>query len=467
MLDMVWMVAPDLRTTYVSPSIEKVLGFTPEERKGHAIEEVVTPDSFQEIHRRLAEELQRDGESGVDPNRSVVIETEYYRKDGSTLWMENRVQAMRDSQNNITGMFGVSRDITERKKAEAEKAALEAQNRQLQKAESLGRMAGAIAHHFNNQLQAVMGHLELAMFDLRQATGAVESLTQAMAAARRAATLSGQMLVYLGQTPSKHMRMDFSETCRLGLSLIAVAMPENVVLEQDLPTPGPAVRADASQIQEVLTHLVTNAWEAMGEGGGTIHLGVKTVAAKDIPATHRFPIDWHPKEKAYACLEIRDQGPGIPGEDIERLFDPFFSTKFAGRGLGLPVVFGIVRAHGGCIAVESRCGTRRSEVGGQKLETLGVLVYPVAPEDGTGASLRESPVGSVFRVFLPLIEGEVPRPKEKPIAVGDALQGGGTVLLVEDTEQVRNLGVRMLEHLGWKVLAARDGVEGLDMFREH
>ena len=120
MMDMVWIIDRDLRTTYVSPSIEKVLGFTPQERQQQAIEAAVTPESLQEIQRRFIEELQRDQEEGIDQERSVIIEVEYYRKDGSTVWMENRVQAIRDSENAIVGIMGVSRDITRRKRAEEE-----------------------------------------------------------------------------------------------------------------------------------------------------------------------------------------------------------------------------------------------------------------------------------------------------------------------------------------------------------
>ena len=119
MADIVWTLDLNLQTTYVSPSIKKVLGFTPEERNQHSIEEAVTPESLQEIQKRFMEELQRDKEDGAELDRSVIIEVEYYRKDGSTVWMENRVQAIRDSKNAIVGMMGVSRDITERKKAEA------------------------------------------------------------------------------------------------------------------------------------------------------------------------------------------------------------------------------------------------------------------------------------------------------------------------------------------------------------
>jgi len=359
-------------------------------------------------------------------------------------------------------IIGICRDISERVK-------LEHRIRQAEKAESLGRMAGAIAHHFNNQLQGVTGNLELAMFNLRPGSATVRNLNEAMKAARRAAEVSGLMLTYLGQTVSERGPIDLSEACRLSLFLIEAAMSKNVLLATDLPTPGPTVRGDANQIQEVVTGLVTNAWEAMDENGGTVHVAVKTVAAKDIPAMHRFPMEWGPEADAYACIEVKDNGSGISEQNMEKLFDPFFSTKFTGRGMGLSVAVGIVRAHGGCIAVESRCeaksreqgalkkdnGRQETGVGSQNGGTLGAL-----------ASLRENRVGSVFRVFLPLCAEEIASSIQKAVWVPE-MKGGGTVLLVEDTEQVRDLGARMLEFLGFKVVAAKDGVEGVEIFREH
>ena len=266
-------------------------------------------------------------------------------------------------------------DITERKRAEARKAELEAQNRQLQKAESLGRMAGAIAHHFNNQLQAVMMSLEMAMNSSSQPEEALGVLTQAMQSARKAAAMSGLMLTYLGLTPGKRQPVDLAEVCRSSLSLLRAAAPQNLVLETDLPAPGPVIDADPEQIAQVLTQLVTNACEASGDGRGGIRLGVKMVSAEDISAAHRFPVGWQPQAPVYACLEVADTGSGIAKQDIESIFDPFFSHKFTGRGMGLAVVLGIVRACDGAVTVASEPGR-----------------------------------GSVFRLFFPVSEKVVPRP---------------------------------------------------------
>ncbi len=264
-------------------------------------------------------------------------------------------------------------DITERKQAEKTRAALEAQNRQLQKAESLSRMAGAIAHHFNNQLQTVMGRLELALIEHPPQGAADRNLTHAMDAAERAAEISSLMLVYLGQTHDTFMPLELAEICTGTLAAIQEILPPHITLTVDFSTPGPLINANAIRIQQLLTNLVTNACESIADQPGTIQLAVRAASLSDIPTTHRFPLDWHPQEQTYACLEVTDTGSGIAAPDFDKLFDPFYSTKFTGRGLGLAVVLGIVRIHSGVVAV---------------------------------TSIRDQ--GSTFLIFFPAMPGEVP-----------------------------------------------------------
>jgi signal transduction histidine kinase len=235
----------------------------------------------------------------------------------------------------------------------AERTELEAQNRQLQKAESLGRMAGAIAHHFNNQLQVIMGNLELAMSDMSKNKQLADFLNEAMKATLRASEVSGLMLTYLGQTTGKHILLDISDICRRSLPLLKATLPKEIVLMSDLPAPGPTVHANENQIRQVLTNLVSNAREAIGAGKKAIHLVVKQVFATEIPDSSRFPAGWVPQHREYACLEVSDTGCGILNQDIEKIFDPFFTTQFTGRGMGLPVALGIIQAHGGAVSVES------------------------------------------------------------------------------------------------------------------
>ncbi len=376
-----------------------------------------------------------------DPDRFVAKVKELYERpeessfdqieflDGRILERYSQPQRIEDT---IVGRVWSFRDITTRKQVEEEKAKLEAVNRQFQKTESLNRMAGAIAHHFNNQLTVVMGNLEMAISDLSQDAESIRFLTAAMGGARKSAELSRLMLTYLGQTTGKHAALDLSDACRQGLSLLQATVPENVSLKEDLPSSGPIVNANENQIQQVMTNLVTNAWEAAEENRGTIDLIIKTVSSADISATHRFPIDWQATDLTYACLEVTDTGCGIAEENIEKLFDPFFSSKFTGRGLGLPVVLGIVKAHGGAVTVESK--VRR---------------------------------GSAFRVFLPLSAKEVPPQSGKKAQRSLAVKEGGVVLLVEDEETMRNMTETMLTCLGFKVLLAKDGVEAVTMLRNH
>ncbi len=240
-----------------------------------------------------------------------------------------------------------------RKQAEAEKEKLEAQNLQLQKSESLSRMAGSIAHIFNNQLGVIIGNLELAMMALPLAARQQTNLTSAMTASKKAAEISGLMLTYLGQLFDKREPLDFSEVIRQNIPALQASMPENVVLESNLPSRGPVLKTNADYVKQILTNIITNAWEAVGKNSGTISMVIKTVSSADIQAAQRFPLDWQPKDNTYACLEVTDTGSGIEDNDIEKLFDPFFSTKFTGRGMGLAVVLGLVRVHNGVITVES------------------------------------------------------------------------------------------------------------------
>ncbi len=352
--------------------------------------------------------------------------------DGHESWVLSSKLPLRNPAGNIIGTCGISSNISARKHAEAEKVKLETQNRQLQKSESLGRMAGAIAHHFNNQLMAVMGNLELVMQDLPQGAEPFATLSAAMQAARQAAEVSRLMLIYIGQTPAAHALLDLSETCRQNLPVLRAGMPENVVLETDLPSPGPAINANANQLNQILANLLTNTWEAIGAGGGVIHLAVTTVSAADMPVAYQFPVDWQPQEQAYACIAVADTGGGIAHPDMEKIVDPFFSTKFTGRGLGLSVVMGIVRAHEGCLTVASEAGQ-----------------------------------GSTFRVFLPL-SIQAPAGTQSPATELEA--GGplvaGTILVVEDDEALRKLTTRMLTRLGIAVVVAQDGVEALELFRQ-
>ncbi len=313
----------------------EIFGYSKEELKLKKLEdlEIQVPENV--MIQRL-ESLQTKG--------SVDFETVIKDKNGNDRYVE--VKAVLMNLPNQPAIMNISRDITERKQAEAKIL-------YLQKTESLGRMAGAIAHHFNNQLSVVMGNLELVLDDLPNDSENRENLSQAFEAASKAADQSRQMLRYLGHVSGNQTTIDMSRTCRQTLPLLQSTVTTDVTLNVNFPDSGPFIHADAGQIQQVLTNLFTNARESISDNQGSINLSIQTVSHENISKSNRFPLDWHPKAISYACLEISDTGPGISNENILKIFDPFYTTKFTGRGMGLSVTMGILKTHNGCITVES------------------------------------------------------------------------------------------------------------------
>ncbi len=394
----------------------KLAGRAKEELLGEHISLLFSPESLSKSPFRF--DLLKNGET-------VVIERTILRPDSSAVAIEMRTKMMPNGS-----YQSIYRDITERKLSEAEREALESQNLQLKKSESLGRMSGAIGHHFNNQLHVVIGYLEMVIGEMTPDDPRIEKLKIAMQAARKASDVSVLLITYLGQRAVKLESVDLAELFRISLPILRAGKPEGVVLETDLTAPGPIISVDAKQIQQMLSNLVINAWEAIADGRGTVCLSIRTVSTADIPALHRFPVDWRARGQQYACLEVADSGSGIRDEDIDKLFDPFFSTKFIGRGLGLPVVLGIAKAHDAVITVENRIGG-----------------------------------GVVFSVFFPLSIKITAQAKN--VAKTPKVVSGGTVLLAEDEEEVRKMTVIMLKSLGFTVLQAKDGLEAVEIFGQY
>jgi PAS domain S-box-containing protein len=359
-------------------------------------------------------------------------ETDFYRcetrirhKNGAWVWVLDSGKVVeRDDDGNPVRVTGTHVDITERLEMERRK-------NQIEKTESVSRMAGAVAHNFNNMLAAVIGNLELAMEDLPPETAVTGFITQAKQAAQRAAETSGLMLTFLGQSLVKPKPVDLSASCKPRLDQLLPKMPERITLKTDLPISGPVVEADPDAIGQMLTHLAANAWEAMESTPGEVGVTIASVEAAGIPEHNRFPVDWSPSEDTYACLIISDTGRGMQADAIGKIFDPFFTDKSTGRGLGLAVVLGIVKSFQGCITVESHPGK-----------------------------------GSTFRAFLPQSKETVPSPERKKAPEQPTGLGGNTVLLVEDEEIVRKVARAMLERLGYDVLEAADGEEAVKIFKK-
>ena len=425
-------ILQDAKLQFVNEAFVRMTGYAIEELMQMNMDQLIAPEDAElvaENYRR------RQAGEAIPPEYEFRI----LHKDQKTRVSVSMSVSLIEYRGRVASM-GMWKDITDRKRAEADKVALETQNRQLQKSESLGRMAGAIAHHFNNQLGVVVGNLEMAIDVLPKGAPPVSSLTAAMQAAWKAADMSGLMLTYLGQSFDKREPLDISYSCCKILPILKAAMSENVILETDFSSPGPVINTNPDYMQQILTNLITNAWEAVGMNSGNISLSIKTVSLAEIATKNHFPVDWQSQDNAYACLEVTDTGSGIEGKNIEKLFDPFYSTKFTGRGMGLAVVLGIVKTHKGVLTVESK------------------------PK-----------LGSTFRVFFPLSEEALQQP-QKAEKKDDSLisavspgkfEEGGTVLVVEDEEPLRRMITTMLKRLGFSVLATKDGLEALEVFGQH
>jgi PAS domain S-box-containing protein len=322
----------------------------------------------------------------------------------------------------------VTTDITALKEAEAEHLALERQILHVQKLESLGVLAGGIAHDFNNLLTSVLGYADLASEELPVSAPARAHLGQIGAAARRAADLCRQMLAYSGKGRFVVRPLDMSEVVEEMAHMLEVSISKKVALRFELARGLPAVQADASQLRQVAMNLILNASEAIGEISGVVSVrtGVVSCDADYLAST------WVTDELAegqYVFLEVTDTGCGMDAETRERIFDPFYTTKFTGRGLGLAAVLGIVRGHQGAIKVYSEPGR-----------------------------------GSSFKVLLPAVEAAA-QPVSHHVEAAEVWHGSGLILLVDDEESVRGVGRSMLERLGFAVVTAGDGQEAVSVYR--
>lgn len=423
--DAVWDWDLQAGTLYYSPRWFLMVGYTPGELQADPDlwRRLLHPDDLERADRAISE--------AIAGKTFFEIETRFRHKAGHDVPVLTRGYVLRDDSGKAIRLAGTNADLSEQKRIEEERRKWERQASQLRKAESLSRMAGAIAHHFNNLLTVVLGNIELSLEDLPADEPVTANLQAASRAGGRAVEVSSLLLTYLGQAEGRHELIDLGQLFRQNLPQLQALLAEQVVLETRFPATGPLVHGNGSHLQRMVKNLVVNAVEAIGEGQGTIGLSLIVVPLNNIPSHHRFPLDWKPTAGHYACLRVQDSGEGIEPDDIEQLFDPFFSSKFTGRGLGLSVVMGIVRSHAGGITVEST----RSR-------------------------------GSIFRVYLPLAEPQS-LPEQKGAGDESIITDDRTVLLVDDEEQVRTITEFMLNRLGFSCLSAGDGAEGLDLFTQH
>ncbi len=402
------------RVEYVNPAFERITGYAEQEAVGRHLtsfypeEEVARQDLAQALERR---------EVWTGRLRAA-------RADGSLYVEECTLSPVRDPSGRVVNYVALRRDVTREVELETHLA-------RAQKLEALGTLAGGIAHDFNNILTPILGHAESALKRVEPDSGAARSLRRIVRAVERAQELVSQILVFSRREDQGKALVPLRKLLNETLGLLRGSIPRNVDLRIAWNTPDDRIWASAVQIQQVVMNLCVNAWHAMEPGGGVLEVSLDRVR---VPGAGRpVPPDLGPGE--YVVIGVRDTGAGMPPEVLERIFEPFFTTKEVGKGsgLGLSVVHGIVRAHGGGIAVESRPGE-----------------------------------GTHFRVFLPAAEAGAAQGVGASAPRGPVRKDGrrGRILVVDDELAVCEFMAQMLGDEGYRVEVATDGAAALRMLED-
>jgi PAS domain S-box-containing protein len=412
---------PDGTVLHVNAIGASLAGGAPADFVGRRIADVTSPLDLGILEKRL-EAVVRTGEPGEYEDK--------VRLPAGKRWFVSKWQPLRDRDGRLTGVQLIALDITARKETEERERTLADKLQQTQKLESLGVLAGGIAHDFNNLLSGILGNADLAVLELPPGSPARQPLDQVLAGARRAADLTRQMLAYSGRGRFVIETVHLSQLVREMGSLLEVTISKRNVLRYEFAEAVPAVEVDIAQIRQVVMNLILNAAEAIGDASGVI--------AVRIGATHVEPHDLTDYvlgetlgAGTFVTIEVADSGAGMTPEVQRRIFEPFFSTKFAGRGLGLAAVLGIVRGHRGALRITSQPGH-----------------------------------GTTFRILLPAATGGAVADARRPAGTA-GWKASGTVLLVDDEETVLATSRRMLERMGFEVLSAGGGRRAIHLLEEH
>ena len=396
-----------------------LLGIDPAKFTGTAEQfyKAVHPDDREMLMAALARSIEHD----------VLYETEYRAvwPDSSVHYLRARGKLYRDEAGRPTEINAVLWDVTEVKSAEKEREKLEAQLRQSQKVEAIGMLAGGIAHDFNNILQPIIGYTEMELLELPPTSPMRESLEQVLNASLRAKELVKQILAVSRSTEEEQrIPIDISSIIKEALKLLRSSLPTSIEVRQNIRE-GLAL-ADPTQIHQVLMNLCTNALHAM-DGKGILEVRLSPVDLSESDLADQYIFDLKPGP--YLRLEVSDTGCGMDAETMERIFDPYFTTKEVGKGtgLGLAVVSGIVRRHEGAITVRSEPGK-----------------------------------GTRFSIYIPRLDAQSEGTRQVD---GPLQRGSERLLFVDDEPAIMEMGTSILKRLGYKVTSQTDSVKALEVFR--
>ncbi len=364
-------------------------------------------------------------------------------REGRERTLEVKAAPLHDDEGEIDGIVEACRDITARVEAEEERLHLERQMLHGQKLESLGVLAGGIAHDFNNLLMAILGNADLAIADPVTPPETLARLKEIEAASQRAAGLAAQMLAYSGKGSFLIEPIDLGDVVRELGQILAVTISKKAEVRLELADEIPPFQGDVAQVQQVVMNLITNASEALGdeEGSITVSTGWGDFDAEYLARTSSGQLETQtlrPEPGRFVFVKVADTGCGMNQVTRDRLFDPFYSTKFTGRGLGMAAVLGIVRGHRGAVHLYTEPGEG----------TVVQVMFPAGAAGSAGAGPRSAE---------PLtVAAEQPAPEA----------AAGLVLIADDEPSVRELGQEMLEQAGYEVVTAVDGEDALRVFAQ-
>jgi len=407
----------DLQGHFLSlnPAIEKLIGYEHDELIGNKISEIMKPEFAPVFESEYIKQLKTQGYL-----EGISI---YFKKNGGKAYVEYRSTLVYPDDGEPY-VSGVGRDVSERILSERKLIKLQEQLTQAQKMEAIGTLAGGIAHDFNNILFPMFGYLEMMLEDIPKDSPLRSHLVEIFNGAKRARDLIKQILTFSRQSDHERKPLETQRVIKEALKLIKSSLPSTIEISQNIKSCG-LVMSDSTHIHQIVMNLCTNAFHAMEETGGKLTIALKEVelAAEDLKDPAMIP-------GPHVSLTVADTGPGMEQSIIDRIFDPYFTTKEAGKGtgLGLAVVHGIVKNHRGQIIVYSEPGK-----------------------------------GSEFKICLPMIEKKKETAKaeiDTPIQKGDE-----RILLVDDQDMVAQMEKQMLERLGYHVTARNNSIDALEAFR--
>ncbi len=414
-----FLMDADGEVVFANPRACAILGASERDLLGSGFLAYLHPDDRARAIERVAERLLQGDENGNDYRLA--------RPDGEEAWIRVWSSPTRSPAGEVTGLAGAIEDITKLRAQEQAARALEQRLERTQRLESLGLLAGGIAHDFNNMLMGIVGNATIAQMDVPEGSEAAQALSDLVLAAERATELTAQLLAYAGRGRRAEGAADIGGVVEESLTLLRTTLPSRAQVKLSLDLHAPPVAGDATRLRQVVMNLISNAVDALGEGGGEIAVrtSVESVDAARKAALH---VDGGLPTGEHVVLEIRDTGCGMSAATLARIFDPFFTTKKKGRGLGLAATIGTIRAHEAGLEVETAPGA-----------------------------------GTAFRVILKSTDRPVPTaPRPQRVSI----DGSGAILVVDDDSAVRDVTRRLLSRNGFEVLEAADGEAGIARLAE-